>query len=201
MELKNIKLFGKYDSVGIQVEDPGLKGYITLKPIHLPRTFGRYEHYRFYKSKMHIVERLINKLMTPGHKNKDHWRTSEFCTGKSMTATRIVQRTFDIIENKMKQNPIEVLVRAIENASPRDEVTVIEIGGIRVPKQVDTSPQRRIDLALRWITQGAFQANANKKLAIWESLANELMAAAKGDTKSFAVSKKEEVERQAAASK
>jgi len=199
--MEEIKLFGKYPSTGIKINDPGLRNYITLKPIYVPRTFGRYEHYRFYKSKMHIVERLINKLFSPGHKGKKHWRTSEFCTGKSVTATNIVKKAFEIIEKKTKKNPIEVLIRAIENAAPREEVTVIELGGIRVPKQVDTAPQRRIDLALRWITQGAFQAVADKKTPIWEGLANEIIAASEGDSKSFAISKSTEMERQAEASK
>ena len=199
--MADIKLFNKYSSTGIEVNDPGLRNYITLTPIYVPRTFGRYEHYRFHKSKMHIVERLINKLMTPGHKNKKHWRTSEFCSGKSATSTEIVKKAFKIIEENTKKNPVEVFAKAVENATPREEVTVIEMGGIRVPKQVDTAPQRRIDLALRWMTQGSFQAVANKKTPIEKGLAKEIMAASENSTDSFAISKSTEMERQAAASK
>ncbi|HDQ59906.1 MAG TPA: 30S ribosomal protein S7 [Candidatus Woesearchaeota archaeon] len=196
-----LKLFGLYNSTGIEVKDPGLREYITLKPVYAPKSFGRYEHYRFHKSKMHIVERLINKLMTPGHKGKKHFRTSEFCTGKSATCTDLVKKTFRIILEKTKKNPVEVLVRAVEYAAPREEVTVIEMGGTRIPKQVDTAPQRRIDVALRWITQGAFQSVMNKKTPIEVGLANEIIAASENDTKSFAVSKSSEMERQATASR
>jgi len=195
-----IKIFEKYDT-NIQVNDPGLKNAINLKPIFVPQTFGRHAKTRFAKSNVNIVERFMNKLMSPGHKGKKHWRTSEFCSGKSQTVYNITKKTFEIIEKQTKQNPVEVLVRAIENTSPRDEVTIIEIGGTRIPKQVDVSPQRRIDLALRWITQGAFQAVADKKTPIEKGLANEIIAASKGDPKSFAISKKTEVERQAAASR
>ena len=113
----------------------------------------------------------------------------------------IVEKAFEIIEHKTKKNPIAVLVKAVENGSTREEVTVIEMGGIRVPKQVDTAPQRRIDIALRWIVQGAFQAVANKKTPIYKALAEEIMNTANNDPKSFAVSKASETERQAAASK
>jgi small subunit ribosomal protein S7 len=199
--MDDIKVFNKYPSSGIEVKDPSIKEYINLRPVIVPRTFGRHASKRFAKGQVHIVERLIAKLMTPGHKGKKHWRTSEFCTGKTQTATAIVKRTFEIIEKKTKKNPIEILVKAVENAAPREEVTIIEMGGIRVPKQVDSSPLRRIDLALRLITQGSFQAAAGKKRPVEQGLADELIAAAADDPKSFAVAKMNETERQAAASK
>ncbi len=194
-----MKLFGKWDSEGIKVNDPGLARYINLSPVYVPHTHGRFSKFRFGKSKEHIVERLINKIGVVGHKGKKHWRTSEFKTGKKQMAINIVKEAFDIIEKKTKKNPIEILVRAIENSAPREEVTTIEIGGIRVPKQVDVSPQRRVDLALRWITQGAFQRS--KKIGIVKALADEIISASMNDNKSFAVSKRIEVERQAVASK
>ena len=199
--MTELKVFNKYPSTGITIEDPGLRGYVNLKPIIVPRTFGRGASKKFGKSNVHIVERLIQKLQTPGHKGKKHWRTSEFCTGKTATHMGIVEKAFEIIEHKTKKNPIAVLVKAVENGSTREEVTVIEMGGIRVPKQVDTAPQRRIDIALRWIVQGAFQAVANKKTPIYKALAEEIMNTANNDPKSFAVSKASETERQAAASK
>lgn len=196
-----IKLFNKYATSGIKIADPGLRDYISLRPVLVPRSFGRHAEKRFMKSKVNIVERLINKLYSPGHKGKKHWRTSEFCSGKSATATKIVKRTLEIIEKHTKKNPIEVLVKAVENAAPREEVTVVEMAGIRVPKQVETAPQRRVDIALRWMIQGTFQATVNKKMAVEEGLANEIIAASNDETKSFAISKKSETERQAEASK
>jgi len=196
----DIKLFGKYSFSNIVVMDPSLKDYISLKPVIVPKSYGRHAGERLKKSKVNIVERFINKLFIPGHRGKKHLKTSKICTGKYETAAKIVREVFDIIEKKANKNPIEVLVRAVENAGPREETTVIEVGGIRIPKQVDVAPQRRVDLALRWIVQGAFQAANSKHIPIKELLAEELIAASNDDSKSFAVSKKIETERQAAAS-
>lgn len=198
--MDEIKVFGKYSSK-VEIKDPGLRNTISVKPVFVPHSFGRYGNIRFAKSNANIVERLINKLMTPGHKGKKHWRTSKVCTGKYSNAYKIVKKTFELIENQIKQNPVEVLVRAVENSAPRGEVTVIEMGGIRVPKQVDSSPQRRVDLALRWMIQGPFQAIANKKISMERGLADEIIAASKDESKSFAVAKRIEVERQAEASR
>ena len=195
-----IKLFGKYSN-DVEVKDPGLKTALSTDAIIIPQTFGRHASTRFAKSNVHIVERFMNKIMSPGHKGKKHWRTSEFCSGKGHKVYTITKKTFELIEKQTKQNPVEVLVRAVENTAPRDEVTVIEMGGMRVPKQVDSSPQRRIDLSLRWITQGAFQSTINKKVSIDKGLANEIIAASKEDPKSFALSKKTEMERQASGSR
>ncbi|MEM2914074.1 MAG: 30S ribosomal protein S7, partial [Candidatus Bathyarchaeia archaeon] len=59
-------LFGKWSFEGIEVKDQGLKQYVTLKPVIIPHSMGRHEHKRFYKSRVNIVERLINNLMRPG---------------------------------------------------------------------------------------------------------------------------------------
>jgi small subunit ribosomal protein S7 len=198
--MMEVKVFNRWDSVA-EVRDPGLKTYINVSPVILPKTSGRMQRKMFWKSKMHIVERLINKIGVTGHKGKKHWRISGRNLGKSHHGYNVVKATFTIIEQKMKQNPIEVLVRAIENSAPREETTVIEYGGIRHPKAVDVSPQRRIDLSLRWITQGSYQASVRSKAKFHAALAEEIMAAAKGDNKSFAVSKKVETERQAASSR
>ena len=194
-----MKLFGKWENKA-EISDPGLAKYINIKDIYVPHSHGRAAKYRFGKSKMHIVERLINKITIVGHKGKKHWRTSEFKTGKKFMATDIIKNAFEIIEKRTKRNPIEVLVKAVENSAPREEVTTIEVGGVRVPKQVDISPQRRVDLALRWITQGAYQKSV-KNVKIEKALAEEIINAYENNNKSFAISKKIEVERQAAASK
>lgn len=144
----NVKVFGKWDTK-VEVRDPSLKKYIDLMSIYLPHTGGRHEHRRFGKSRIPIVERLINNLMRPG-RNK----------GKKMLAYNIVKTTFDIIAVKTGQNPIQVLVRAIENAAPREEVTRIMYGGIVYYVAVDVAPQRRVDLALRHLVTGASEANA-----------------------------------------
>ena len=185
----DIKVFGKWDT-NVEVRDPSLKKYINLMPVYLPHTGGRHEHRRFGKAKVPIVERLINNLMRPG-RNK----------GKKMLAYNIVKTAFEIIALKTGQNPVQVLVRAIENAAPREEVTRIMYGGIVYYVAVDVAPQRRVDLALRHLVMGAKDAAFNNPKPIEEALAEEIIAAANNDPKSFAIRKKEEIERIALSSR
>lgn len=190
IDSKEIKLFGKWTFHDVEVRDPGLKRYICLKPVFFPHTEGRHEHKRFGKAEVPIVERLINKLMRPG-KN----------AGKKALATNIVKNAFEIIHLKTGKNPIQVLVEAIERASPREETTRIAYGGIVYHQSVDVSPQRRVDLALRWLTEGARLASFGNPRTIDECLADEIIAAAQGDPKSYAIAKKDEIERIAMASR
>lgn len=196
-----IKAFNKWDTSDIKVEDPGLKDYITLQPKIVPRTGARYAGNRFHKSKVFIVERLMNKIMIPGHKSKKHFKSSNHLTGKASKAYDIIEKVFKIIENKTKENPIKVFVKALENASQREEIITIEYGGARYPKSVECSSQRRVDLALRHMTQGAYHKSFNSKKPIEECLAEEIMNAYKLSSASNAIAKKFEVERQADASR
>lgn len=196
-----IKAFNKWSVEGIKVEDPGLKDYIALKPKIVPKTGARYAGSKFHKSKTFIVERLINKVMVPGHKGKKHFKTSCHITGKSSQAYRIVEKTLEIIEKKTKENPIKVLVKAIENAAPREEIITIEYGGARYPKACECAPQRRIDIALRMMTQGAYHKAFNTKKAVEQTLADEIIAAYQISPNSVAIVKKNELERQADASR
>lgn len=188
--IEKIKLFGKWDYEGIEIRDPSLKKYISLKPVYVPHTGGRHEHRRFGKAEVPIVERLINKLMFPGRN-----------TGKKHLAYNIVEKTFDIIYLKTRQNPLQVLVRAIENAAPREETTRIMYGGIVYHVAVDVAPQRRVDIALRFIAEGARLAAFNNPKPIEECLADEIIAAANNDPKSYAIQRKEEIERIALSSR
>lgn len=199
--IAEIKAFDKWSTKGIEVEDPGLQRYINVAPRIVPKTGARYAGKRFHKSRIFIVERLINKLTNPGHKSKKHFRTSGTCTGKATTSYNIVKSTLELIEKRIKENPIKVFVKALENASPREEIVTIEYGGARYPKAVECAPQRRIDLALRYFVQGTYDKCFNKKMPVEEALANEIIAAYKMDQKSLAISKKNEVERQADAAR
>jgi small subunit ribosomal protein S7 len=199
--MMEIKVFNKWSVEGIKVDDAGLVDYVSLSPRIVPKSEGRYIGQRFRKSQAFIVERLINKMMVTGHKAKKHFKTSSIFTGKGTKAYNIVKDTFEIVEQKTKKNPIEVFVRALENAAPREEVIAIEYGGARYPKAVECSPQRRIDIALRLMTQGAFHKRFNSKKAIENSLADEIIAAYNQSGNSAAIAKKLEVERQADASR
>lgn len=189
-ETKEIKLFGKWNFKEVEVKDPGLKRYISLKPLVIPHSMGRHEHKRFGKANVNIVERLVNNLMRPG-KN----------AGKKAKAINIVKHAFEIIHLRTGRNPIEVLVRAVENSAPCEDTTRIAYGGIVYHLSVDISPQRRVDLALRHICEGARQAAMHNPRSIEECLAEELILAASNDMKSYAVSKRHELERIAMASR
>ncbi|MCB9359317.1 30S ribosomal protein S7 [Candidatus Woesearchaeota archaeon] len=196
-----IKVFNKYSADGIKVQDPGLVRYINLEPRIVPKTGGKNIGIRFHKSKTFIVERLINKVMTSGHKSKKHTRTSGHITGKGQTAYNIVEKAFEIIEQKTKKNPVMVLVEAIENAAPREEVIAIEYGGARYPKAVEMAPQRRVDHVLRLFTQSAYSKSFNKPKAIEVALSDEIINAFNMSQNSDAISKKLELERQSDASR
>jgi len=187
---EEIKLFGKWSFKEVEVRDPGLKRYICLKPLVLPHSMGRHEHKRFGKAEVNIVERLVNNLMRPG-KN----------AGKKAKAINIVKHAFEIIHLRTGRNPIEVLVRAVENSAPCEDTTRIAYGGIVYHVSVDISPQRRVDLALRHICEGARLAAMHNPRSIEECLAEELILAANNDMKSYAVSKRHELERIAMASR
>ncbi len=197
----SILVFNKWSVDGIKVDDPGLQRYVALEPRYVPKTGAKYAGKRFHKSKTFIVERLINKVMIPGHKSKKHFRSSGHMTGKSSLAYNVVVSTFKLIEERTKENPVKVFVKALENAAPREEIVTIEYGGARYPKATDCAPQRRVDVALRYFVQGAYDHSFNKKKSIQESLAEEIIAAYRLDAKSLAISKKGEIERQADSSR
>lgn len=179
-----IKLFEKWSFEEPEVDDPSLRRYISLRSVYVPHSMGRHEHSRFRKSDISIVERLINNLMRPG-KN----------AGKRLRAINIAKNAFEIINLRMERNPIEVLIRAIENSAPCEDTTRISYGGIVYHQAVDISPQRRVDLALRFLAEGARKAAFNNPRPLEECLAEELILAANKDIKSYSVQKRNEMER------
>lgn len=195
--MDDIKLFNKWEYKDIEVADLGLQRYISLKPMIMPHTGGRHEHKRFGKSQIPIIERLLNRLMTPGlakGKGGKHVKMS-IASGKKQKAINIMKTSFEIIHLKTKKNPLQVLVKAIENAAPREETTRISYGGIVYHQSVDIAPQRRIDIALRFLVQGLLKATKKSTKTIEECAADEIIAAAENNPKSYAISKKEERER------
>jgi len=193
-----IKLFNRWSFEGIEVKDPGLKSYINLTPIVVPKTGGRHAKKPFYKSKLNIVERFVNKLMVPGHRGDKHLISSGRCVGQTFTVLNIVKEVFERLEKKTGVNPIQVLVTAIENAALREEITSYQLGGIVVRKAVVTSPQRRVDLALRNIAQAAYRKSFGKKISIVDALVEEILGAYNNDSsKSEAIKEKERIEREA----
>ena len=183
-------LFGKYTFSGVVVHNPGLQRYINIEPVSIPHTGARHANRPFAKQHMNIVERLINGMMRTGHG-----------TGQKAKMYRVVEKAFDIILDRTKDNPIQVYIDALCNSAPKEEVTRLRYGGINVPKAVDVSASRRLDLALRNICRGAVQSSHKSRRSLPQSLANEIILASKRDISSFAVGKKEEVERIAASAR
>jgi small subunit ribosomal protein S7 len=186
----DVRVFEKWETEDIEVIDPGLEKYLSVKPVLYPHSGGRHEHKRFRKSQLNIVERLVDNMMRPGRAG-----------GKKAKAVGIVRNALDIINLKTGKNPIEMLVKAVENTAPAEDVTRVAYGGIVYPISVDIAPQRRIDIALRFMTDGARQASYGNAKTIDECLAEEVMYAAQRDNRSFAVRKRDEMERVALASR
>jgi small subunit ribosomal protein S7 len=186
----DILLFQKWAFNDITVKDTGLARYINLTPMTLPHSMGRHEHQRFRKAKVNIVERFINGFMRPG-KN----------AGKKARATNFVKQAFEIIHLRTGKNPVEILVQAVENAAPAEDTTRLSYGGVVYHLSVDIAPQRRIDLALRNLTDGARAASANNPRSVPETIADELIFAANNDIKSAGVAKRHEIERVAQSSR
>jgi small subunit ribosomal protein S7 len=197
-ETVNLALFRKWDFSQVKVEDPGLQKVLSLRSTIMPTTFGRHEHKRFGKADVNVIERLANKLM---HFGKKYAKNTGRMGGKKARALNIVKTAFDIIHLKTGQNPLSVLVKAIERASPNEDTTRIVYGGVVYHVSVDVSPLRRIDLALRFITEGVKESTFSSPKTVEEALADEVMLAAQNDMNSFAIKKKNEQERIAMASR
>ena len=187
-ERVSAQLFGEYSVDDIEYSDPSTRRYITVTPI--AHTMGRHSEKQFKKSEISVVERLINRLMQ-----------TEENTGKKQQATRIVREAFEIVAERADENPVQVLVTAVENAGPREETVRLKYGGISVPKAVDVGPQRRVDQALKFIAQGTYNASFKSTTPAEEALAHQLVGAANYDLQAYPISQKEEQERVAAAAR
>ena len=176
-------VLSKYDMSGVKIEDKGLERYINLNTENIYHG-GIYSNKLFAKSKIPLVERLINNIM----------RTESY-NGKKIKAYKVVKATFELIDKKTKSNPMQVFVDALQNAAPKEETTRRRFGGISVPKAVDVAPQRRLDIALRNICTGSVNASHKNKKSMEACLADEIIKASKNDVASFAVAKKNDIER------
>ncbi len=181
-------LFEKWSIDDIEYRDASTERYLTVTPIG--HTMGRHANKQFKKSQISVVERLINRLMQ-----------TEENTGKKQLATRIVRDAFEIIHDRTDENPVQILVRAVENSAPREETVRLKYGGISVPKAVDVSPQRRVDQALKFLAEGVYGGSFKTETSAAEALASQLIGAASNDVTTYAVDQKEEKERVAAAAR
>jgi small subunit ribosomal protein S7 len=196
MTEQNFKIFDKYDLSQIEVKDPGLRQVINLKPKLILKSQGR-NVVKLGQTKINLVERLMNRLAVSGHRGKKHKIEKGTATGKYTKNMKIILDALEIVEKKTGKNPVQVLVTAIENAAPRDEITVIEYGGARYPQAIDVSPIRRVNLSLKHLIHGASDKAFNKKKTITQTLAEEIIMAADKNGESLAIRKKKESEAQA----
>jgi len=128
-----------------------------------------------------LVSRFVNNIMLDGKKS---------------TAQSIVYDAFNIIAEKMKEEPLEVFKKALSNAAPLMEVRSHRVGGATYQVPVDVRDDRRIALSIRWIKNYAL---ARREKTMAERVAGELMSAAKGE--GSAVKKREDTHRMAEANK
>eukprot|EP00029_Vermamoeba_vermiformis_P000673 TRINITY_DN10871_c0_g1_i1.p2 TRINITY_DN10871_c0_g1~~TRINITY_DN10871_c0_g1_i1.p2 ORF type:complete len:202 (+),score=60.51 TRINITY_DN10871_c0_g1_i1:55-660(+) len=186
-----VKLFNKwtYDDVQVAQIDKSLRDYIAVNERekykqYLPHTAGRYNKKRFRKALCPIVERLSNSLMM-------HGRNS----GKKMMAVKIVEHCFEIMYLLTGENPLQVLVKAVINSGPREDSTRVGSAGTVRRQAVDVSPLRRVNTAVFLLTTGARESAFRSIKSVSECLADELINAAKGSSNSYAIKKKDEIER------
>lgn len=132
-----------------------------------------------YKSK--LVAKFINKLMIDGKKS---------------LAQSILYNSFNIINQKTKQDGFELFKEAIDNVRPTVEVKSRRVGGSTYQVPVDVKSDRRTALAIRWIIEAAKRRGERK---MQERLANELIEASRNEGTS--VKKKVDTHRMAEANK
>ena len=198
MSEQKLLLFRKWDTTEIEIKDLGLKTAISLKQIIMPLDFGRSALKRYNKGQVNIVERLANKLM---HFGKKYAKNTGRQGGKKHHSLNIVKTAFEIIHLKTGKNPVEVLVRAIENSAPNEDTTRIVYGGTVYHVSVDVAPLRRVDLALRFIADAIKEATFSNPQPIEEYIAEHLILAANNDPIAPSIKKKNELERVAQASR
>ena len=186
-DVPEIKLFGKWSCDEVNVSDMSLQDYIACKEKFakfLPHSSGRYAAKRFGKAQCPVVERLVNSLMMHSRNN-----------GKKLMTVRIVKHSFEISHLLSGENPLQVFVNAIINLGPREDSTRIGHAGTVRCQAVDVSPLRRVNQAIWLLCTGAREASFRNIKSIAECLADELINAAKGSSNSYAIKKKDELER------
>lgn len=119
--------------------------------------------------------------------------------GKKQMAVRTFKQTLEIIHLLTDKNPLEILFEAIVQGGAREDSTRIGSGGTVRRQAVDVSPLRRVNQSIYLITKGARECAFRTHKSMSECLADEIIAASKGvgqgTVNSYAVKKKDEIER------
>ena len=136
------------------------------------------------------MERLACALMRNGRNN-----------GKKLMAVRIVRHALELIHILTDQNPVQVFVDAIINSGPREDSTRVGSAGVVRRQAVDVSPFRRVNQAIYLMAQGSRESAFRNVKTIAECLSDEIINAARGSSNSYAIKKKDEIERVAKANR
>jgi small subunit ribosomal protein S7 len=128
-----------------------------------------------------LVTRVINYIMRDGKKS---------------IAERIVYGAMDEIKEKTEEDPMAILVRAIDNIKPRVEVKSRRVGGATYQVPVEIGQTRQLALALRWLKQ---YASGRRGMPMKRALAMELMDAYQGQ--GSCVKKRDDTHKMAQANK
>jgi small subunit ribosomal protein S5e len=110
-------------------------------------------------------------------------------------AVRIVKHTFELINLTTGKNPVSIFVQAVQNAGPREDSTRIGSAGVVRRQAVDVSPLRRVNQAIYLMTVGARENAFRNIKSVSECLADEIINASNDSQNSYAVKKKDEIER------
>jgi small subunit ribosomal protein S7 len=133
------------------------------------------------KFKDRVIAKFMNDLMIDGKKS---------------VAEKILYGAFDIIEEKLKDDPVKIFKKALNNVKPALEVRSRRVGGATYQVPVEVRPERRQTLASRWIVQYSKERQGKN---MTERLANELLDAA--ENRGGAIKKREDVQKMAEANK
>jgi len=188
-----VKLFNKWALDEVNIADVSLLDYLPVKGKHavfVPHTAGRYQKKPFRKAQCPIVERLVTALMMHGRNN-----------GKKLMAVKLVKHAFEIIFLITGKNPVQIYVDAVQKGGPREDSTRIGSAGVVRRQAVDVSPLRRVNTAIYLMTTGARNAAFRNIKSMAECLADEIINAANDNQNSFAIKKKDEIERVAKANR
>ena len=173
----------------MQIDDPCFIDYVAVKStksqVFVPHTAGRYQAKKFRKALCPIVERLVGSMQFHGRN-----------TGKKVKAIRIVRHAFEIVHLLTGRNPLEVFIKAVMLAGPREDSTRIGKGGQVKKQAVDVSPMRRVNQAIYLLAMGVRAHAFRSQKTIAECLADEIINCEKENTQAcFALKKKEEIEK------
>ena len=128
-----------------------------------------------------LVTRFVNNLM---------WQ------GKKSGAFNIFYDALDKVSKQANEDGYEVWKRALVNVTPAVEVRSRRIGGATFQIPSEVRADRKISLSIKWLIRYSRERNGR---SMADKLANEIVAAAKGEGAAF--KKKEDVHRMAEANK